>query len=237
MLEVKGLYQSLGNKSILQDINFKLKKEGITALLGPNGSGKTTLMRSIIGFYDADAGEITFDNYNLSQNRKEFIKNIAYVPEYGGIYPEMTVYEYIKFMADIKMVSDKDFALRFKELINALELQDVLSQKCETLSKGFSRRTAIAGALITNPKFLILDEPCEGLDVKQKVNLRAFLKQRSKDCSILISTHIMEDVEAMADNILLILNGKLICNSTIDNFKKQGKKISVEDSFFTILQG
>ena len=237
MLAVKNLYQSLGNKSILHDINFTIKKGGITALLGPNGSGKTTLMRSIIGFYDADAGEITFDNYNLNQARTDFVKNIAYVPEYGGIYPEMTVYEYIKFMADIKRVLADDFHLRLKELISALELQDVLSQKCETLSKGFSRRTAIAGALITNPKFLILDEPCEGLDVKQKVNLRAFLKKRSKNCSILISTHIMEDVEAMADNILLILNGRLICNTTIENFKKQSKTISVEDTFFNILQG
>lgn len=237
MLEVKGIRKYLGDREILRDVSFSLADNGITALLGPNGAGKTTLMRLLIGYYEPDFGDITINGYSLEANRIKAVSNIAYVPESGGVYPEMTVFEYLKFMADIKHIPQADFAANLDDLASSLELNQVMEQKCETLSKGFSRRVAIAGALISAPKFLILDEPCEGLDVKQKVNLRAFLKQRSKDCSILISTHIMEDVEAMADNILLILNGKLICNSTIDNFKKQGKKISVEDSFFTILQG
>ena len=129
------------------------------------------------------------------------------------------------------------FTQKAKELIKALDLDDVLSQRCETLSKGFSRRVAIAGGLISSPKFLILDEPCEGLDIKQKVNLRAFLKKCSRSCSILISTHIMEDVEALADRILLLLSGRLICDLTPQELKDKAHKASIEDSFFSLVNG
>lgn len=237
MLEVTGLYKKIGEKEILRDINFNLSGKGITALLGPNGAGKTTLMRLLTGFYDADAGNIIISGHPIASDRIKAAENVAYVPEAGGLYAEMSVFEYLKFMADIKHVSYQNFTHKIKELLKSLELQDVLAQKCETLSKGFSRRVAIAGALISAPKFLILDEPCEGLDVRQKVNLRAFLKKCGKTCSILISTHIMEDVEALADRILMLSDGRLICDAKPDEIKAKAHKASIEDSFFSLIKG
>ncbi len=237
MLEVKGIRKYLGDREILRDISFSLSDNGITALLGPNGAGKTTLMRLLIGFYEPDFGDIIINGYSLDANRIKAVSHVAYVPESGGIYPEMTVFEYLKFMADIKHVTQADFAANLADLASSLELHQVMEQKCETLSKGFSRRVAIAGALISNPKFLILDEPCEGLDVKQKVNLRAFLKKRSRSCAILISTHIMEDVEAMADRILLLSSGQLICDAEPQELKSKANKLSIEASFFSLVQG
>ncbi|MBR4105816.1 MAG: ABC transporter ATP-binding protein [Alphaproteobacteria bacterium] len=237
MLEVKGIRKYLGNREILRDVSFSLADNGITALLGPNGAGKTTLMRLLIGYYEPDLGDITINGYSLEANRIKAVSNIAYVPESGGVYPEMTVFEYLKFMADIKHIPQADFAANLDDLASSLELNQVMEQKCETLSKGFSRRVAIAGALISAPKFLILDEPCEGLDVKQKVNLRAFLKKRSRSCAILISTHIMEDVEAMADRILLLSSGQLICDAKPQELKSKANKLSIEASFFSLVQG
>ena len=237
MLVVKDLSKKLGEHEVLKNINFTLPSHGVTALLGPNGAGKTTLMRCMIGFYSSDNGEIKSGDFNLVDNRKEIAASISYVPETGGLYPEMSVFEYIKFMAEIKHVPSTQWSKDFSLLIKELELDDVLKQKCETLSKGFSRRVAIAGALISNPKLLILDEPCEGLDIKQKVNLRAFLKKRSRHCAILISTHIMEDVEALADRILVLMGGNIICDTTPDELKNKTRQINIEDSFFTFLKG
>lgn len=237
MLAIKDLRKRLGGQDVLKGISFVLPSEGVTALLGPNGAGKTTLMRCMTGFYDIDEGSIKSGDLNFADNRIEIASLISYVPESGGLYPEMTVFEYIKFMADIKHVSSKDWLKEFPMLIKELELGNVLSQKCETLSKGFSRRVAIAGALISKPKLLILDEPCEGLDVKQKINLRAFLKGRSRNCTILISTHIMEDVEALAERILVLMSGKIIIDATPEELKNKTHQISIEDSFFAFLNG
>lgn len=237
MFEVSGLCKSLGGREVLHDINFKLPANGIAALLGPNGAGKTTLMRLLIGFYEADSGNITIDGHSLQSERLQAVKHIAYVPESGGVYPEMTVFEYLQFMADIKHVPQDEFAGKLEELMSSLELQEVMWQKCETLSKGFSRRVAIAGALISSPKVLILDEPCEGLDVKQKVNLRTFLKKHSRSCSILISTHIMEDVEALANRILLLSSGQLIYDAKPQELKEIAHKLSIEASLFSLIKG
>ncbi len=236
MLKVTNLCKKLGDREVINDISFNLSSHGITALLGPNGAGKTTLMRMLTGYYEIDNGTITIFGHDIVNQRCLASADISYVPENGGVYPEMMVVEYLKFMNDIKHISSANFYKNLPQILSKLELTEVADQKCEHLSKGFARRVAIAGALITHPKLLILDEPCEGLDVRQKVNLRAFLKECSRNCAILISTHIMEDVEALAERILLLMEGHLVCDATPYELKKKAHQFSIEDSFFTLTQ-
>lgn len=235
MLVVKNVAKSLGNKEILHNINFCLKKGQVVALVGPNGAGKTTLMRLLCGFYKQEHGEISFDNLTIENNRTEFLKNIAYVPENGGIYPDMSVFEFLKFMANAKHLTKDVFDKNIKKVIKNLELESVINQKCETLSKGFKRRVAIAGAMLSEPKVLILDEPTEGLDPYQKLKLREVLQDYGKKNIVLISTHIMEEVEAMATRVLMIKKGKLVCDSTPADLKKITSQNKIEESFYTIV--
>lgn len=235
MLVVKNISKILGKKTILHHINFCLKKGEIIALVGPNGAGKTTLMRCLIGFYEPDEGEILLNNKILSPDNKESRKIISYVPEIGGLYPEMTVYEYLKFMSDVKHLDNQDFVDSLRYLLKALDLESVIYQKCSTLSKGFKRRAALAGALMSKPGVLILDEPTEGLDPQQKQHLRDFLKIYSKKNIILISTHIMEEVEMLADRVLVIKDGRLVCDTTPDDLKRITPENSIENSFCTIV--
>lgn len=235
MLVVKNISKILSGKTILHHVNFCLKKGEIIALVGPNGAGKTTLMRCLTGFYEPDEGSISFNNKQLSENKNVFFKGMAYVPEAGGLYPEMTVFEYLRFTASLKHLSEKEFVCNVGYLLKALDLESVINQKCDTLSKGYKRRAAIAGALLSNPGLLILDEPTEGLDPKQKQQLRDLLRAYGKKNIILISTHIMEEVDMLADRVLLIKDGKLVCDTTPEDLKKITPQNSIENSFCTII--
>lgn len=235
MLVVKNLNKTLGKKEILRNINFCLKNGQIVALVGPNGAGKTTLMRLICGFYKQEQGDIVFDNISLENNRTEFLRNIAYVPEHGGIYPDMSVFEFLVFMGKVKHLDNQSFTDEVKKVVKNLELESVINQKCETLSKGYKRRVAIAGAMLSEPKLLILDEPTEGLDPQQKLKLREVLQNYGKKNIILISTHIMEEVEALANRVLMIKKGKIVCDATPNDLKKLTSQNRIEESFYTIV--
>ncbi len=235
MLVVKKISKSFGDREVIKDVSFCLKKGEIIALLGPNGAGKTTLMKSIIGFYETDQGDVILDNVNLSLDRKKVLSKIAYVPENGGIYPEMSVFEYLTFMANIKHLDKDESNKKISLVAKQLELESVINQRCETLSKGYKRRVAIAGAMLTKPEVLILDEPTEGLDPQQKQHLRSILKNYKRDCMVLISTHVMEEVDALADRVILLKDGKIVCDTTPDDLKKATPLNTIENSFCTIL--
>ena len=221
MFIVKNLSKNLGGCPIVQNINFCLKQGEIIALVGPNGAGKTTLMRCLAGVYDLDGGAVSVDDITLEDNREEYLKKLSYVPETGGLYPEMTVYEYLRFMAALKGVDSAERDKQIKRLASELELDSVLAQKCETLSKGYKRRAAVAGAMISNPPMLILDEPTEGLDPQQKQHFRKLLSAYAAAGNIvLISTHIMEEVAAVGDRAVLINKGRLIWNAPADELRK-----------------
>ncbi len=227
MLKVRGLYKSLENNKILHDITFSLQKNQITALLGVNGAGKTTLMRCIAGVYEPDAGSVCFAGTSIKKDRKKYLQNIAYVPEWGGLYPDMTVFEYLIFIAKLNGGCDKKL---LAETISALELESVIDKKCAALSKGYKKRTALAAALLKKPKLLILDEPTEGLDPKQKIVLRKLLKKYAENNAILISTHIMEEVSALASHILIINKGQIICDAPLSDVEK-----TIPDGNFELL--
>lgn len=203
-------------------------------MLGPNGAGKTTLMRLMTGFYEPDCGAVELNGYDVNRKRLEALSRVAYVPESGALYPEMTVYEYLRFMAGLRRISRQDFVDNLVSLSKQLELDEVINRKCETLSKGYKRRIGIAGALLHRPKILILDEPTEGLDPNQKFSIRSFIKQYGERNIVIISTHIMEEVEAMANRVILLHRGKLIRDTTPQELKKITPDNDIEAAFRAI---
>ncbi len=231
MLSVINLNKTFSEKRVINNMSFDLREGEIVALLGPNGAGKTTLMRLITSFYEPDSGDVCINGNSIYNNRTEALKQIGYVPENGILYPELTVFEYIKFMADIRRIPYQNFVDNLVSLIQQLDISSVINQKCETLSKGFKRRIGIAGALIHKPQILILDEPTEGLDPNQKFFIRNFIKEYSKNSIILISTHIMEEVDALADRVILINHGKIIRNLSPERLKKTTSSGDIESAF------
>lgn len=234
MLIVKNISKSFGKLKAVDNVSFFLQKGEITALLGPNGAGKTTLLRLLSGYYSPDQGEISIENFKFEDNRLKALESFAYVPENGSLYPEMSVSEYIRFMADIHQLQEIDFVDNLASLVQELQLGTVINQRCDTLSKGFKRRVALAGALVHRPQVLLLDEPTEGLDPNQKFMIRDFLKNYGRQHTVLISTHIMEDVEAFADRILLLNHGKLICDTTPVGLKSLTPTNDIESAFRAI---
>lgn len=234
MLIVRNLSKSFGPVCAVNNVNFCLKKGGVVALLGPNGAGKTTLMRLMTGFYEPDCGAVELNGYDVNRKRLEALSRVAYVPESGALYPEMTVYEYLRFMAGLRRISHQDFVDNLVSLSKQLELDEVINRKCETLSKGYKRRVGIAGALLHRPKILILDEPTEGLDPNQKFSIRSFIKQYGERNIVIISTHIMEEVEAMANRVILLHRGKLIRDTTPQELKKITPDNDIEAAFRAI---
>ena len=231
MLTVENLNKSFAQKKVINNLNLSLQEGEIVALLGPNGAGKTTLMRLLTSFYTPDSGTIKIDDLNLQTNRRTFLQKIGYVPESGSLYPEFSVYEYLRFMAQMHHLSQTEFTDNLSSLTQYLDIADVINQKCEFLSKGYKRRVSIAGALIHHPEILILDEPTEGLDPNQKFYIRHFVKEYGKKNIVLISTHIMEEVEAMADRVILLNKGQIVRNLTPEMLKKTTRAGDIESAF------
>lgn len=220
MIVAKNLVKAFGKITAIDSVNFCINKGEVVSLLGPNGAGKTTLMRLLTGYLEPSEGECSIYGYNVSTSRVAALKKIGYVPENCPLYPEMSVYEFIKYTADIWEISKDEFVNNFKELVQYLHLEEVVNQQIETLSKGFKRRVGIAAALIHRPKILILDEPTEGLDPNQKFEIRNFIREYGKSGIVIVSTHIMEEVEAISTRVLLLNRGKLIRDTTPTELKK-----------------
>lgn len=231
MIVIKDLCKSFGDKKAVDNLNICFNNGEVIALLGPNGAGKTTLMRLLVGFYRPDSGEILINHRNIVQDRIAALESTAYVPEVGALYPEMTVFEYVRYMAELRGLSGQGFVDNLLSLAKELDIESVINQRCETLSKGFKRRVAIAGALIHRPKTVILDEPTEGLDPNQKQSVRAFVKNYGQKNTVIVSTHIMEEVEAMADRVILINRGRLICDTTPRLLKQNTDSADIEQAF------
>ncbi|MBO6281071.1 MAG: ABC transporter ATP-binding protein [Alphaproteobacteria bacterium] len=228
MLRVREISKSFGEKQALKTINFSVKKGQVVALLGENGAGKSTLLRILSGFLEPNTGEVDIDNIEISQDRQAFLMQIGYVQEISALYGEMNVYEFLNFVADIRQIGSKDKNAKIKEVVNLLELRDVVGQKNETLSKGFKKRVELAAVLLAQPMVLLLDEPTEGLDPNQKFSIRQTIKKYAKEHIIIISTHTLEDVEAVADRVLLLHKGELLIDAKLSDFKKKAKNDLLE---------
>jgi len=236
MITINNLTKQYTSIKALDKINLSFEKGQIVFLVGPNGAGKSTLMKLMTGFIKPTEGEVLIDGKNVQEDRTS-LTFLGYVPENAPLYPEMTVYEYIKFVAGLWQMKPVEFETKLRFVIENLQLEEVLNQKTETLSKGFKRRVAIAGALIHQPQILILDEPTEGLDPNQKYQIHQFIKEYGKNHLIIVSTHIMEEVEAVAERVVLIHKGHILWNGSPQDLKQIGSEGGLDNAFRLLTRG
>ena len=234
MIEVSNLSKSFGATEVLRDISFKAKTGEIITLLGPNGAGKTTLMRCICGYLPVDKGSVIIDDLSLTENLVQCLNKIGYMPENTPLYPEMTVWEYMLFVAEIYRMPKDIFNERMEYLQEKLNLDEVMFKKMSTLSKGFRRRVGVGAAILHEPQILILDEPTEGLDPNQKMVLRKFLKDYAKKALVLISTHLLEETEALSSRVIILNNACLIKDTSFAALKKEAPKGELSKLFYQL---
>lgn len=224
-LQIIDLTKKFGEQTALNNINLNIKKNEIVGLLGPNGAGKSTLMKSITGVLKIETGQILFQGRNISQSPIESKKNIGFLPENNPLYQDMFVKEYLNFVANIHKISSK----RVEEVIDLVGITPEKSKKISQLSKGYKQRVGLAQAIIHQPDLLILDEPTNGLDPNQIIEIRNLIKEISHETTIILSTHIMQEVEALCSRVILIHKGQIIQDCSIEDFK--GKFQNLEEAF------
>jgi len=220
MLKVENITKSFGNLKAVDGVSFEAKDGEVVGLLGPNGAGKTTTMRVITGFISPDEGNVEIDTVSIRNNPIQVQSKIGYLPENNPLYKEMLVSEMLEFSADMRnltKIQRKD-AIDFS--VNASNIKDVYYKPINELSKGFKQRVGLAVALLHKPKTLVLDEPTEGLDPNQRSEIRTLIKNLSKDRTIIISTHVMQEVEAICDRALIINKGKMVADSNVKDLNK-----------------
>ncbi len=224
----------------VDDISFVVKKGSITGLLGPNGSGKTTILKAISAIHYPSSGDIFVDDndgikINVSDNPEKASSLIGYVPEKSILPPDMSVLDFLDSVASIHGLVGDDKKKALQKVIHDCSLEEVLSKKNKTLSKGFAQRVSFAQALVFNPPNLILDEPISGLDPAQIIQMRKLIKKLSPSKSILMSTHILQEVIALCDDIQIISNGKLVASGTEESIVKTNHASSLEDAFMKLV--
>ena len=213
MLQVKDLTKSYGDKRAVNHISFSVGQGEIVGFLGPNGAGKSTTMNIITGYLSATSGTVTVDGLEILQEPLKVKKKIGYLPEQPPLYPDMTVHEYLSFMYDLKKVKLSK-AEHIKEVCRQVKIEDVYERLIRNLSKGYKQRVGIAQALLGNPDLLILDEPTVGLDPKQIIDIRNLIKELGKKHTVLLSSHILPEVQAVCDRIIVINQGRIVANDT-----------------------
>ena len=224
-LQIINLTKKFGDQTALNKINIEINNNEIIGLLGPNGAGKSTLMKSIVGALKIDEGQIIFNGKDIRENEIESKKNIGFLPENNPLYDEMYVKEYLSFVADLHQVSRH----RIEEVIELVGITPEKSKKISQLSKGYQQRVGLAQAILHEPDLLILDEPTNGLDPNQIIEIRNVIKEIGKEKTVILSTHIMQEVEALCSRVILIHQGNIIQDSNIEEFK--GKYSSLEEAF------
>ena len=237
MLEVKSISKKFGDFEAVRNVSFKASKGEILGFLGPNGAGKSTTMKMITGFLDVSEGDATICGNSILKNRLEAQRDLGYVPENAPLYEEMYVREFLIFVAKMREVQDEKIEERVNEVIKMCALEAVEFQKLETLSKGYKRRVSLAQSLVHDPKVLILDEPTDGLDPNQKHDVRELIKELAKEKCVLISTHILEEVEEVCDRCIIIGEGEKLFEGTPDELKSKSDKGRIQDVFRAITTG
>jgi ABC-2 type transport system ATP-binding protein len=214
MIEIDGLTKRYGQHTVVDDLSFTCAAGEVLGFLGPNGAGKSTTMKMLTGFVAPSAGRATVCGYDVAENALGARRRIGYLPEGAPSYPEMTPGSFLDFIADIRGLSGSNREERLDAVIEQLHLGPVLGQTIDTLSKGFKRRVGLAQAILHDPDVLILDEPTDGLDPNQKHEVRELIKSMSADKLIVISTHILEEVEAVCNRAIIIAAGKILADDT-----------------------
>lgn len=224
MIEVENLVKTYGDRRALDNISFKISKGEVVGLLGPNGAGKSTTMKIITGFMSPTSGSARVCGYDVFENPLEVKRRIGYLPEHPPLYLDMYVEDYLKYVAQLKKVSVAEISQNINLALEKTQLKDVRKRIIKNLSKGFKQRVGIAQALVSKPEILILDEPTVGLDPKQVAEIRDLINQLKGDHTIILSTHILSEVQATCSKIIIIHQGKLILEESIDNLQKVRQK-------------
>jgi ABC-2 type transport system ATP-binding protein len=229
-LHIINLSKKFGEQTTLNAINIEINSNEIIGLLGPNGAGKSTLMKSVAGVLKIEEGEIIFNGKDIRENEIETKKKIGFLPENNPLYGEMYVKEYLNFVANLHNISKE----RIDEVIDLVGITPEKSKKISQLSKGYQQRVGLAQAILHQPDLLILDEPTNGLDPNQIIEIRNIIKEMGKEKTVILSTHIMQEVEALCSRVIVIHQGNIVQDCNIEEFK--GKFSSLEEAFANYTQ-
>ena len=235
MIEVKNITKKYGNFTAVDNINFKIEEGEIIGLLGPNGAGKSTTMNMITGYIEPTEGEIIVNGYDISKKTKKAKAQIGYMPEGVPLYSDLTVKEFVTYMAELKKVDRKTRKEKVEKIIEQTGLKDVEKKLTRNLSRGYKQRVSMAGALVGEPKILILDEPTVGLDPKQITEIRALIKELGKTHTVILSSHILSEVSQICNKVIIINKGKIVAIDTPENLEKKVESnnttyVTVEDT-------
>ena len=236
MIEIKNLHKKYDDAVVVDKLSLSVGKGEVLGFLGPNGAGKSTTMKMVTGFIEPTSGDIKIKDMFVRDAAYDIKKSLGYLPEGAPQYGEMTTRDFLTFIAKIRGINKNNINNSLEKVIHSLSLDDVLNKRIEHLSKGYKRRVGIAQAIIHDPEILIMDEPTDGLDPNQKYDVRELIKKISKDKTIIISTHILEEVEAVCTRAAIIAKGKLLFDDTPEKFNEAGNG-SLDDTFRKITMG
>jgi len=227
MIDAQNLSKAYGDVQALDDVSFEVKAGEIVGLLGPNGAGKTTAIKILTGFLQPDEGTVTIDGLDVLTHTLEVQARIGYLPENAPLYPELSVQKYLMMMADLRQIPQADRIVRLSEAVHATSMTEYLTRPIGTLSKGLRQRVGLAQAILHQPRLLILDEPTVGLDPTQIVEIRRLIQRLSKRSTILFSTHILPEVEALCDRVLILMNGQVRADARLSELEATSDAILV----------
>jgi ABC-2 type transport system ATP-binding protein len=229
MIEVRDLIKAYGQLQALKGVNFSVADGEIVGLLGPNGAGKTTIIKILTGYLQPDEGVVEVDGLDVLTQTQAAQARIGYLPENAPIYPELSVQAYLKLMADLRQIPAQEQRARLSEAIHATGLADRLTQPIGQLSKGYRQRVGLAQAILHRPRLLILDEPTVGLDPTQIVEIRSLIRRLSEHSTILFSTHILTEVEALCDRAIILMNGQIRADARLNELASSNDAVLVLD--------
>jgi ABC-2 type transport system ATP-binding protein len=219
MIDVQDLDKNYGPIEALKGVSFHVDPGEIIGLLGPNGAGKTTMMKILTGYLQPTQGSVTVDGLDVLTEARQVQQRIGYLPENAPLYPELSVQAYLQMIADLRQIPEEEQPARLSKAIRATGLEEHLTRPIGQLSKGFRQRVGLAQAIMHRPKLLILDEPTIGLDPTQIVEVRRLIKRLAQDTTILLSTHILSEVEAMCDRVIILINGEVRADSRLSELE------------------
>lgn len=224
MIKIDHLTKSFGSVKAVDNLSFEIKQGDIVGFLGPNGAGKTTTMRLITGFISPDEGNVSINGIPVSERTIEAQRLIGYLPENNPLYKDMLVSEFLDLSADLKNIPKDKRKSAFDFAVKAVAIGEVFYRPIGELSKGYKQRVGMAAALLQEPRILVMDEPTEGLDPNQRSEIRALIKNLAKDRTIIMSTHVMQEAQAVCNRLIIINKGKLIADGTSDELSRAARK-------------
>lgn len=233
MIEVKNITKKYGSFVALDNVSFKIDEGEVVGFLGPNGAGKTTTMNIITGYIEQTSGDVIVDGIDILKRPQKIKREIGYMPEGVPLYTDLTVKEFVTYMAELKKVDKKERKTKVQKIIKEAGLEDVQKKLIRNLSRGYKQRVSLAGALVGEPKILILDEPTVGLDPKQITEIRELIKELGKTHTIILSSHILSEVSQICKRVIIINKGKIVA---IDTPKNLEEKVSDNNSIYVTVE-